>query len=334
MITPDEQLLRKVVPEADRTTLLDTIRTFRRHITFAVGSNYLASAQQLYDWLIRPIEGTIAGLNIDTLVFSMGDGLRAIPMAALHDGEQFLIENYSLGQIPSLSLTDSSYVPLHDVNVLAMGASEFNQLNPLPAVPSELSLVTHLKSGEQYLNQDFTWHNLIAQSRDRNFEIVHLATHANFQAGAVDNSYIQLWGEDQIGVNELRNLRWFEDPKVELLVLSACKTAFGDSYAELGFAGLAVQAGVKTTLASLWQISDLGTMRLMQSFYEQLSNPDVTIKAEALRQAQLALLRGEATAENTLLTDMALPPELAQYANTDLSHPFYWSAFTLVGSPW
>ncbi|NEO85532.1 MAG: CHAT domain-containing protein, partial [Spirulina sp. SIO3F2] len=333
IITPDNQLLRKVVPEADRAALRKTVRTFRRRIT-GLREDYLEPAQQLYEWLIRPIEGAIAGLNIDTLVFSMGDGLRAIPMAALHDGEQFLIENYSLGQIPSLSLTDSSYVPLHDANVLAMGASEFEQLEPLPAVPNELSLVAQLKSGEEYLNPAFTWANLATQSRSRNFEIVHLATHASFQAGAVENSYIQLWGKDQIGVNELRNLRWFEDPKVELLVLSACETAFGDPYAELGFAGLAVQAGVKTTLASLWQISDLGTMRLMRSFYEQLSNPDVTIKAEALRQAQLTLLRGEATAENALLAGMTLPPELARYADTDLTHPFYWSAFTLVGSPW
>ncbi|MEM8642561.1 MAG: CHAT domain-containing protein [Cyanobacteria bacterium P01_G01_bin.54] len=333
VVTPDNQLLRKIVPEADRTTLQGTIRAFRRRIT-GLSPNYLPPAQQLYDWLIRPIESSINNLNIDTLVFAMGDGLRTLPMSALHDGEQFLVEKYSLGQIPSLSLTDSSYIPLQDANVLAMGASQFDFLNPLPAVPSELSLITHLKSGEQHLNQGFTWENLATQSRGRGFEIVHLATHATFKPGSATNSYIQLWGNDQISVDELRELRWFEDPQVELLVLSACETAFGDPYAELGFAGLAVQAGVKSTLASLWQISDLGTMRLMQVFYEQLSNPDVTIKAEALRQAQLALLRGEVTAQNALPEGMTLPPELARYANTDLTHPFYWSAFTLVGSPW
>ncbi|MEM8637607.1 MAG: CHAT domain-containing protein [Cyanobacteria bacterium P01_G01_bin.54] len=333
VVTLDNQLLRKLVPDADRTTLQSTIRTFRRRIN-RISPNYLNPAQQLYDWLIRPIESSIENLNIDTLVFAMGDGLRTVPMAALHDGEQFLIEKYSLGQIPSLSLTDSSYVPLQGADVLAMGASEFDQLSPLPAVPSELRFITRLKSGEQYLNQDFTWNNLATQSRAGNFEIVHLATHAAFKPGSATNSYIQLWGNDRIGVDELRELRWFEDPKVELLVLSACETAFGDPYAELGFAGLAVQAGVKSTLASLWQISDLGTMRLMQEFYTQLNNPAVTIKAEALRQAQLAVLRGEATAQNGLLDGMTLPPELARYANANLTHPFYWSAFTLVGSPW
>ncbi|MEM8641176.1 MAG: CHAT domain-containing protein [Cyanobacteria bacterium P01_G01_bin.54] len=333
VVTPDNQLLRKVIPAADRDTLHRTVRIFRRHI-ISLSPNYLSPAQQLYDWLIRPIEGVLDNLNIDTLVFAMGDGLRTLPMAALHDGEQFLVETYSLGQIPSLSLTDSSYVPLQDANVLAMGAAQFDVLDPLPAVPSELALITNLTSGEQHLNSGFTWENLRNQSRDRNFEIVHLATHAAFKPGSAHNSYIQLWGNDQISVDELRELRWFEDPQVELLVLSACETAFGDPYAELGFAGLAVQAGVKSTLASLWKISDLGTMRLMREFYEQLDNPDVTIKAEALRQAQLALLRGEATAQNALPEGMTLPPELVRYTDTDLTHPFYWSAFTLVGSPW
>ncbi|NEO85533.1 MAG: CHAT domain-containing protein [Spirulina sp. SIO3F2] len=329
VVTPDERLLRTVVPDANRETLRRTIRTFRRRIT-ATSPDYLDAAQQLYNWLIRPIESSINNLNIDTLVFAMGDGLRSIPMAALHDGDQYLIEKYSLGQIPSLSLTDSSYVPLQDANVLAMGASQFNQLKPLPAVPGELSLVASLKSGEQYLNPAFTWENLTTQSRERNFEIVHLATHAAFRPGSATNSYIQLWGDDQIGVEQLRELRWFEDPKVELLVLSACQTALGDPHAELGFAGLAVQAGVKSTLASLWQISDTGTMRLMSEFYHQLNNPDVTIKAEALRQAQLALLRDETNVQNAI----TLPPELTQYTNADLAHPYYWSAFTLVGSPW
>ena len=329
VVTPDNQLLRKVVPEANRETLLKTIRTFRRRIT-AISPGYQQPAQQLYNWLIRPVESSINNLNINTLVFAMGDGLRSIPLAALHDGEQFLVEKYSLGQIPSLSLTDSSYVPLHDANVLAMGASQFDQLNPLPAVPSELSLITNLKAGEQHLNQGFTWENLATQSRNRNFEIVHLATHAAFRAGSATNSYIQLWGDDRIGVNQLRELRWFEDPKVELLVLSACQTALGDPHAELGFAGLAVQAGVKSTLASLWQISDAGTMQLMSEFYSQLNHPEVTIKAEALRRAQLMLLRGETNLQN----DITLLPELARYANADLTHPYYWSAFTLVGSPW
>ncbi|MEM8641200.1 MAG: CHAT domain-containing protein, partial [Cyanobacteria bacterium P01_G01_bin.54] len=98
--------------------------------------------------------------------------------------------------------------------------------------------------------------------------------------------------------------------------------------------GSALQAGVKSVLASLWQVSDLGTLVLMNQFYDQLGNPDVPIKAEALRQAQLALLRGETSLANGTIGDVPLPPELARFTNADLSHPYYWSAFTLVGSPW
>ncbi|MEM8637604.1 MAG: CHAT domain-containing protein [Cyanobacteria bacterium P01_G01_bin.54] len=334
LVTPqsNEPLIRKVIPEANRNTLFSTIRRFRRSIN-RISPSYLDPAQQLYDWLIRPIESSINTLNIDTLVFAMGEGLRAIPLAALHDGEQFLIENYSLGQIPSLSLTDSRYVPLQDASVLAMGASEFEQLGPLPAVPGELNWVASLTSGEAYLNQSFTWDNLATQSRERNFEIVHLATHAAFRAGSATNSYIQLWGNDRIGVDELRELRWFENPKVELLVLSACETALGDPHAELGFAGLAVQAGVKTTLASLWQISDAGTMQLMGEFYQQLGDAEIMIKTEALRQAQLVLLRGETTVPEDV-GGQSLLPQNSVGAQPDLSHPFYWSVFILVGSPW
>jgi predicted outer membrane repeat protein len=315
LITPDNQLFRIVIPEADSTTLRSTIRDFRSHITNVRRPNaYVKSAQQLYDWLIRPLETRLDALDIDTLIFAMGEGLRTLPLAALHDGEQFLVEKYSIGQIPSLSLTNSEYQPLHDAQTLVMGASEFKVLDPLPAVPSEAEAIASLLNGEVHLNEAFTRDNLKKQSRDRAFDIVHLATHAEFQGSGDQASYIQLWGDEKLPPHELRELRWYDDPQVELLVLSACKTAVGDREAELGFAGLAVQAGVKSAMASLWYVSDAGTLALMSGFYQGLSDPAITIKAEALRQAQLALLRGDSAA--------------------NFSHPYYWSSFMLVGSPW
>jgi CHAT domain-containing protein len=109
---------------------------------------------------------------------------------------------------------------------------------------------------------------------------------------------------------------------------------------ELGFAGLAVQAGVKSALASLWYVSDEGTLGLMSEFYQYLRQPDVTTKALALRQAQIAMLRGQVRLENGQLKglgglgEIALPPELGRQGNHDLSHPFYWAGFTMIGSPW
>jgi CHAT domain-containing protein len=133
---------------------------------------------------------------------------------------------------------------------------------------------------------------------------------------------------------------WYLPPQVELLTLSACRTAVGDEQVELGFAGLAVQAGVKSALASLWYLSDRGTLALMSGFYQQLRQPDVTIKAEALRRVQIAMLRGQVRQENGQLQGVEqlggipLPPQLAAQGDQDFSHPYYWAGFTMIGSPW
>ena len=301
--------------------------------------DYLSNAQKLYQWLIAPIAQELVANNINMTIFSMDSGLRTIPIAALHDGQQFLVEKYSLGLIPNFTLTDTKYVGLNGAQVLAMGASEFpanaNQ-TPLPAVPIELqTIVNNLWQGKSFLNQEFTLENLKQQRSKEKFRIIHLATHGEFHPGSADNSYIQFW-DTKLRLNELRQLRLYS-PQVELLVLSACTTAVGDENAELGFAGLAVQAGVKSALASLWYVSDTGTLALMTEFYQHLSKRP--IKAEALRKAQLAMLRGEVHLENRHILrngnqHLALPLELVRGGKRDLSHPYYWAAFTMIGSPW
>ncbi|MGB3507897.1 MAG: CHAT domain-containing protein, partial [Microcoleaceae cyanobacterium] len=301
--------------------------------------DYLADAQQLYQWLIAPLTEKLAAQNINTIIFSMDSGLRTIPLAALHDGEQFLVEKYSLGLIPSFSLTDTRYVGLEGSHVLGMGASEFPSdadQTPLPAVPVELkAIVNNLWPGKSFLNQGFTLANLKKQRSKEQFKIIHLATHGEFHPGGANNSYIQFW-DGKLRLNQLRELQLYS-PQVELLVLSACTTAVGDEEAELGFAGFAVQAGVKSALASLWYVSDTGTLALMTEFYRNLSNRQ--IKAEALRQAQLAMLRGEVRLQDGHLyrngsRNVPLPPELLGRGSRDLSHPYYWAAFTMIGSPW
>ncbi|NET60997.1 MAG: CHAT domain-containing protein, partial [Symploca sp. SIO2E6] len=260
---------------------------------------------------------------------------RSLPMAALHDGTSFLVEKYSVGLMPSLSLTDTRYVNVKDLEVLGMGANTFTDQEPLPAVPLELDLITsQLWSGKSFLNKDFTIDNLKKIRSSTPFGIVHLATHGQFLPGKLNNSYIQ-FGKRKLGLDQLRELG-LNKPPVELLVLSACRTALGDEDAELGFAGLAVQAGVKSALGSLWYVSDEGTMGLMTSFYEQLKT--APIKAEAIRQAQLAMLRGEVRLEGgqliTANRSYPLLPELQQLGDRELSHPYYWSAFTMIGNPW
>jgi CHAT domain-containing protein len=256
-------------------------------------------------------------------------------MAALYDGEQFLIEKYSVGLMPSISLADTRYESVTNMEVLAMGASQFTDQQSLPAVPIELSEITQdIWQGKSFLNESFTVENLKEQQNRQPFGMIHLATHANFVPGELSNSYIQLW-DNKLRLNELSELG-LNNPTVELLVLSACRTALGNEEAELGFAGLAVKAGVKSAMGSLWYVSDEGTLGLMTEFYQQLKQ--APIKAEAIRQAQLAMLKGQIyTKDGKLITTqetMSLPPELARLRDQTFEHPYYWSAFTMIGSPW
>lgn len=336
LVTPEGKPIRKRVPGTTRASVLKVAEQLRSELTDITSrsSEYLPPAQNMYQWLVAPLEADLKAHNIQNLVFVMDSGLRSIPMSALHDGQGFLVEKYSLALMPSLSLTDTRYQDIKDSQVLAMGASKFSNQAPLPAVPMELSQITSLWKGQSFLNQEFTLANLKAQRRQKPFGIVHLATHAFFEPGEPSNSYIQL-SETKLRLNQLRQLGW-NDPAVELLVLSACKTAQGNEEVELGFAGLAVQAGVKSALASLSFISDEGTMALMTEFYEQLQQ--APIKAEALRRAQVAMLKGEVKLEDgQLITPsqtLPLPPELAKLGNQTLSHPKFWAAFTLIGNPW
>ncbi|NEO13420.1 MAG: CHAT domain-containing protein [Moorea sp. SIO3F7] len=336
VVTASGTVIRKQVQGATRSQLLSVAREFQRSITNLESANvYLPLAQQLYRWLIGPVEQELKAKKINNLAFIMDVGLRSLPMAALHDGTGFLVERYSLGLMPTLSLTNMNYVDIRKFQVLAMGASQFKNKNPLPAVPVELSMVTEqLWSGKALLNEAFTVANLIKARASQPFGIVHLATHSEFLAGKPSNSYIQLW-DTKLQLNQLPKLG-LSKPKVELLVLSACRTALGDEQAELGFAGLAVLAGVKSALGSLWYVSDEGTLGLMTTFYEKLQQ--VPVKAEAIRKAQLNLLRGTVRLERgKLVTDQGsfpLPAGLAKLPDVELRHPYYWSAFTLIGNPW
>ena len=311
------------------------VRQFRQRVTdFSDRRGYLAPAQKMHQWLVAPLEQDLQQLGIENLVYIMDAELRSIPIAALHDGNKFIVERYSVGLMPSLSLTDNRYTNIRNTQLLAMGVSQFSDKSSLPAVPMEVSEITQIWKGKSFLNQDFTLENLKLQRGLSPFGIIHLATHAEFVPGKATNSYIQLT-DTKLTFDKMRTLGW-NKPSVELLVLSACRTALGDEEVQLGFAGLALQAGVKSALASLWYVSDQGTLGLITEFYQQLRQ--APIKAEALRQAQVAMLRGQVRLEGgKLLTrggESFLSPELGRWGDQDLSHPFYWAGFTIVGNPW
>ncbi len=330
------------VPGATRATVPGAVNELRR--TLLDGEvrqrdrSYMPFSQQVYGWLIQPLEIALQKRNINNLVFVMEPDLRSAPLAALHDGQDFIIRRYSVGMMPSVSLTDMTYENIRGSSVLAGGASEFEVLEPLPAAENEVvSIVQQLWKDGLLLNEDFTRENLIETYRDRPHGIVHLATHARFSPAGSDGSYIQLYRE-QLRLDELRTMGWGEEPAVKLLVLSACNTATGSREVELGFGGIAVQAGVESVLASLWRVNDAGTLALMAEFYQQLNLPSVTIKAEALRRAQLALLDGEVRFDGSHLegteATVYLPRLLSSQNNLRPTHPYYWSGFTMIGSPW
>lgn len=340
VITARGGMIRRRVPGITRNQVTRLAQEFRRDITLPTrnATRHLTEAHQLYRWLVAPIQDQLENHGITNLSFLADEGLRTLPFAALHDGEHYLVEKYSVGLMPSLSLTNTEYVDVRDASMLAMGVSEStNGQVPLPAVPTELStLIFDVWKGELFLNESATLDTLQEVRERTPFGIIHMATHARFQEGEYAKSYIQLWN-DQLTMDKVRQLGW-NDPAVEMLVLSACQTAIGSYEAELGFAGLALQTGVKTAIASLWSVDDTATMSLMAQFYNTLNT--APIKSEALRQAQLALLQGDVAIREGMLfikgldQGIPLPEESLTHSATDLSHPYFWSAFTTVGNPW
>ncbi|MDX2096668.1 MAG: CHAT domain-containing protein [Leptolyngbyaceae cyanobacterium bins.59] len=268
-------------------------------------------SNQVYDWLIRPFEAELATGQVKTLVFVLDGPLRNFPMAALLDGDRFLIEKYGIAVTPGLELFSSQSLSRRNPTALTGGLSEARQgFSPLPKVEVELAEIREELPGLFLLNEDLTTQNLTRQLGSQDYEIVHLATHGQFSSDA-EKTFILTW-DSRIPVKQLDALLKQRSTRtrnpLELLVLSACQTAAGDSRAALGLAGVAVRSGARSTLATLWSVNDTAAATLMPKFYDELLQKGLT-KAEALRQAQISLLKSE-----------------------DFSLPYYWSAFVLIGN--
>ena len=272
---------------------------------------FLDPSQQVYNWLIRPVEAELVASGVKTLTFVPDGSFRNIPLSALHDGQQYLIQKYSVAIAPGLQLIDPQPLARQQLKILAFGLTEARQgFAPLPNVQSELESIKAGVESQVRLNESFTNANVKQDVDSFPFPVVHLATHGEFSSSAKD-TFVLTW-DDRIGANDFNELLRPQQGKqkrpIELLVLSACQTAEGDDRAALGLAGVAVRAGVRSTLASLWFVSDEATSLLMTHFYQQLTNTQET-KAEALRRAQAMILQDD-----------------------NFSHPYFWSAFVLVGN--
>ncbi|MEM6755038.1 MAG: CHAT domain-containing protein, partial [Cyanobacteria bacterium P01_C01_bin.38] len=267
--------------------------------------------QQAYNWLIKPIETDLAANNIQTLAFVLDGSLRNIPMAALYDGKQYLVEKYSLALSPGLQLMQARQLKGDTLNVIAAGLSEARQgFKALPGVKSEVKEISSQVKSTLLVNEKFTDQNLAKSIKNTPFSVLHLATHGQFSSNSED-TFILTW-DGKINVKQLSEFLRFRDVSdsepVELMVLSACQTAKGDKRAILGLAGVAVRSGARSTLATLWAVKDESTSKFMVEFYKQFNKPGIS-KAEALRQTQITFLKDKS-----------------------LQHPFFWAPFILVGN--
>ncbi|NJL51391.1 MAG: CHAT domain-containing protein [Hydrococcus sp. SU_1_0] len=335
LVTPKKQFVIKKLPGANRARLTKRISQLEEAIGDRNSLRYYPPARLIYDWIFKPLDPYLAAENIDTLLLCTGPKLRSLPFAALHDGEKFVVEKYNLALIPAFTLTDTSYQPPSERQVLAMGTSKFVDLPALPGVEIELNtIVPKLWRGRKITDQDFTVANLLNTHQREGFEIIHIASHSEFNSGTPEDSFIQ-FSDRRLSLAQINELD-LELPPVDLLVLSACQTAIGDEDAEYGFAGLAMQAGVKSAVASLWLIDDAGTVVLMSDFYQQLLS--TSIKSAALRQAQVNLLHQKVFIQEAKIQGLNVEVDLANLSleqqKQDFSHPYYWAGFTLIGNPW
>ncbi|MBD2435646.1 CHAT domain-containing protein [Nostoc sp. FACHB-110] len=278
---------------------------------------------QVYNWLILPFEPQLENSQIKRLVFVLNGRFQRVPIPALYDGKQYLIEKYSVALVPSLQLIQPQKLARKPLKVLAAGVSEQIQVGEaffaaLINVPNELAQIkATFPASQKLLNQQFTA-KTIQKELKLNFPVIHLATHGLFSSNPEKNFIITGDGKS-ISINELSALLKEPGTTIELLVLSACETATGDERAVLGLAGVAVRSGARSTLATLWPVGDASTAQFMGEFYENLKLSGST-QADALRKAQVSLL--ESLKTNPPFPELQnLPP-----------HPYYWSPYVLVGN--
>jgi CHAT domain-containing protein len=297
----------------DRETLTAEARAFRQTLMRRTSREYRPHAHTLYDWLIRPIEVLLEGDGEPaTLVFVPDGALRTIPFAALRDREtrQFLIEKHPLAVTPSLTLTDPRPIPGR-VKMLAAGISEsVGGFSELSGVVTEIEAIRELYPGRTLMNDGFVVDRLKSELESVPFGIVHIASHGEFGGEASDNFLLAYDG--RVSMDRLAAFvgatRFRAEHPLELLTLSACESAAGDDRAALGLAGVALRAGARSALATLWSVDDRATADLVVEFYGQLRDPELS-RARALQHAQLALL-------NT----------------RHYRHPGYWAPFLLISS--
>ncbi|HUJ11124.1 MAG TPA: CHAT domain-containing protein [Verrucomicrobiae bacterium] len=287
------------------------VRDFRRNLETRTTFEYLIQAQHLYNWLIRPIRDELATRHVQTLVFVPDGALRTIPLAALYDGRHFLVNDFAVAVSPGLTLTDASTAPRVHPRLLLAGLSQGVQgFSPLDYVPQEVRELQSLYRTDTLMNREFSDSKLKREFEQEQYALVHIASHAQFNRQE-DQTYILTY-DAKLTLNDLEGLirpSEFRGRPVELLTLSACQTAAGDDRAALGLAGVAVKAGARSALATLWFVNDEASTVLVSEFYSQWRGGGDISKARALQLAQQKML-----------------------ADKRYRHPCYWAPYLVIGN--
>ena len=302
--------LRLYTAPVKAEVLAREVKALRHGLEKRTTREYLGAARRVYDWLVRPLERDLAGAAVQTLVFVPDGVLRTIPLAALHDGQDFLVARYAIATSPGLTLTDPRPLGTAKPRVLIGALTESVQgFPPLPAVADEVAALDAIYDGTVLMDGQFDAAGFGHAIERRPYSIVHMASHGEFGRN-VSDTFI-LTHDSRITLDQLESQLGgtaYRKQPVELLALSACQTASGDDRAALGLAGVAVKAGARSALATLWSVSDRASTLLVGDFYKSLQDPNVN-KAQALQAAQRRLL-----------------------ADTRYRHPAYWSPFLLIGN--
>jgi CHAT domain-containing protein len=268
-----------------------------------------AIAEKLYGWIIKPALADLTQHHIQTLAFVLDGSLRNVPMAALYDGNQYLIEQYRIALTPGLQLFAPQQLAKSPQLLVGGLSAAVQGQEALPGVEQEVAQLQELLNAKILLNDQFQTRAFRKTVRNAPFSVLHLATHGQFSSKS-DETFLLTW-DGRLNLDNLRTLlseRTLEKASpIDLLVLSACQTAKGDRKAALGLAGIAVRSGAKSTLATLWTVNDSSTATFMTAFYRSLLK--TASKAEAVQQAQLQLLH-----------------------SSEFQHPYYWAPFILVGN--
>jgi CHAT domain-containing protein/tetratricopeptide (TPR) repeat protein len=340
LITANTAPIRKTV-KIKREDLNKDISDFLSNLRDPSSADVQADGQKFYNYLLKPFEKELKDANIQTIIYSPDGQLRYIPIAALHDGNQWLIERYRINNITASSLTNLRPRTYKPPKVLAAAATNSQNIKlgdrsipfgALPATKTEVeAIATLLPNTTTFIDQQFNKAATIPNMQRNN--IVHLATHGYFAIGKPEDSFIVFGDGDKATISDIGN---WSLTNVALVVLSACETAIGGKLGNgIEILGLGYQIqtqGAGAAIASLWKVSDNGTSELMQALYKNLSQKNIS-SSEALRQAQITMIRSDKKGNSSDRgTGIRIVGTVPTNEETQLSHPFYWSAFILIGN--